>query len=207
MHRPLLAILTVALLAASADAIPIYTNDFESSVGSGWSSTGGSLLIATTPSGRCFLGRHSSDGLNSEAVTLSLAGLPAHTQIELSFDLYLIRSWDGNSYDIDEWGVGLAGEADLLHTTFSSSWARFNQAYPDPYPGGEHPWGTGAAEVGTLGYTYGDAVYNLSLAFPHTGPSLAIRRLPPDLHLASNPSKSIWQRPRPSARIAGCSAT
>jgi len=58
----------------------------------------------------------------------------------------------------------------LLNTTFSNTTA--NQAYPDAYPGGDHPARTDAAESDTLGYEHApdgvmDAVYHLTTTFDH----------------------------------------
>src|SRR5262245_48375002 len=80
--------LAVALLAGSAARGDIiYTNDFEGAVGGEWSST----TTDTTPSGRKFLGQFVNN-----TVTLNLSGLAAHSDLNLSLDLYLIRAWDGN---------------------------------------------------------------------------------------------------------------
>jgi hypothetical protein len=66
----------------------VYGNDFEGTVGPEWSKTS----VDVTPGGRHFLGQFGNDTL-----TLTLACLPAHVQATLSFDLYVIRSWDGNT--------------------------------------------------------------------------------------------------------------
>src|SRR5262249_8535383 len=100
----------------------------------------------------------------------------------------VIRSWDGNAASPDGpdvFDLSVAGGPRLLHTTFSNvanrpPWDR--QAYPDPYPGGDHPAYTGAVETNTLGYTAVvasttvpmDAVYPLTYAFPHAGTALAL---------------------------------
>ncbi|MBY0524658.1 MAG: hypothetical protein K2R98_14740, partial [Gemmataceae bacterium] len=69
-----------------------YFNDFESAIGSAWASSA-SLNVATTPIGsRNFLGEFSND-----TASLSLTGLPTHNQVIVSFDVFLLRSWDGNS--------------------------------------------------------------------------------------------------------------
>ena len=125
-----------------------------------------------TPSGRVFLGQFSN-----QTVSLLLSGLPAHSQATVSFDLFIINSWDGNcagpncgcpSCGPDVWDLTVAGGPTLLHTTFSNV-GLLNQAYPDTFPGGDNPAGTGATEVNTLGYSnYGDSVYHLSFNFPHS---------------------------------------
>jgi hypothetical protein len=120
---------------------------------------------------------------------LNLANLPTHSVIALGFDLYTIRSWDGNvtrvgGPDIFQF-VESMGRVDF-QTTFSNNYVygdQFNQAYPGRYPGGVFPSQSGAIEKQTLGYTfdnfgYGvvreDAVYHLSFTFAHSDPTLLV---------------------------------
>ncbi len=156
----------------------VYSTDFEGTVGPEWSHTS----TETTPVGaRRFLGRFGNDTVN-----LTLAGLPSHTDVTVSFDLYLIDSWDGSGTDSsgnivtthgpDVWDLSVVGGPTLLHTTFSNldeyDWW---QAYPGAYPGANNPPLTGAAEVDTLGYTYyGNSVYRLRFTFPHSASSLEL---------------------------------
>ncbi len=157
--------------------------DFENGAGEGWSSP----TLETAPNGEVFLGPFNNDDL-----TLTLENLPPHSAVTIAFDLYIIRSWDGNQeiwpvtsqamqlpWAVDEvvgpdiWEFRM-GEAVLLHTTFSN-WTSlgFRQAYPDEYPDGDFPAQTGAVAVNTLGYTFGgipmDATYHLTFTVPHTG--------------------------------------
>lgn len=86
----------------------IYSNDFDTSAGSEWSDRS----IDTTPGGRRFLGRY-----GNEAVTLRINELPSHTTATISFDLFIIQTWDGNQVgsssdpsDIvgpDEWSLNV----------------------------------------------------------------------------------------------------
>ena len=170
-------VLACLMLATPLKAEVIYQNDFGGVVGPEWSSTS----VSTTPVGaNQFLGEFST-----QTVRLSLAGLPSHTDITVSLDLYIIRTWDGNGTGNgpDEWEVAVASGPTLLHTTFSNIEApTLPQAYPDAYPGDDHPAGTGAAETGTLGYgprpgidpNWGDSVYQLSFTFPHTENTLSL---------------------------------
>jgi hypothetical protein len=173
----------------------VYSNTFESAAGSEWSKT----TLSATPSGRRFLGE-----FNNETVRLGLANLPSHGRVQVEFDLYLIRSWDGNMMNTpaslrelyaqvapqsaaaldgiigpDEWQLQADGHT-LLHTTFAN-WQdpRFRQAYPGAYPGGDNPPRTGAAENNTLGYSFitvsnMDAVYHLTFTMPHAASTLAL---------------------------------
>ena len=175
----MVGIITVMLLAAMpALAGVIYSNGFEGSVGPEWSTT----LIDVTPAGtRRFLGQFGND-----TVSLALSHLPAHSAVSLSFDLFVIRSWDGN-YDAPDnplnlWDLTADGQT-LVHTTFALYPYATIQAYPGSYPGGSYAPGTGASENNTLGYTFTnnamtdrpmDAVYRLSFAFTHTSDTLVL---------------------------------
>lgn len=161
--------------AESADTV-IYANDFATSAGSEWSLTNRD----TTPSGRTFLGRF----VNDTQLSLSLGqgspiysgGLPAHDSLTISFNLFMIKSWDGNSGPPDLWTLDVEGGPTLLHTTFSNPLHSVDtpQSYPDAYGVGVHPAQTGAAEIDTLGYSanFGDSVYALSFTFAHSADSV-----------------------------------
>src|SRR5436190_21763798 len=91
----------------------VYTNDFESPVGSEWSRTNRDV----TPIGaRGFLGQ-----FGNGALTLVLTNLPAHTEVDLSFDLFIIRSWDGLGVvgPSELWSVGLSGGPTFVRVAFS----------------------------------------------------------------------------------------
>jgi len=70
--------LVVALGGNSLAQTTVYTNDFEGAVGTEWSSTS----VLTTPVGaRKFLG-----DFRIGTVSLTLTGLPSHTEVTVSFD-------------------------------------------------------------------------------------------------------------------------
>jgi uncharacterized repeat protein (TIGR01451 family) len=150
----------------------IYANTFGGSVGSEWSNTSTDL----TPTSRPFLGQ-----FGNQTVSLTLSCLPAHTHVGVSFDLFVIRSWDGNlSSGPDIWELNVTGGTRLSHTTFAN-WNVKRQAYPGTYPSGDYVDHTGATEINTLGYTYSnspmDAVYHLNYLFSHASASLALNFL------------------------------
>lgn len=166
-----------------ADVLPVYSNDFSVGAESEWSYQ----LLDTTPTGRQFLGRF----LNQDTTKLSLGknsaiypnGLPDHSAVTLSFDLYIIHSWDGAPPNGDEWMLSVDGGPVLLDTSFSNPFhgtADNPQNYPDSYGGALHPAHTGAAEVNTLGYwnvyptDFGDSVYHLAYTFPHVADSVTL---------------------------------
>lgn len=171
-----IAVLMLAL-SVMASAGLVYTDDFEGAVGAGWSSATTSV---TPVGGRTFLGE-----FGNEAVTLSLTDLPEHGSVTLTFDLFIIRSWDGNRGVVagtrigpDYWQLSLDGNP-VLDTTFSNDTSA-DQAYPGQYPGSSYPQRTGASEVNALGYNltpgyehYGDSVYTLSFTVPHSSQSLS----------------------------------
>ena len=202
-------LLSVAMCVAgaSASAATVYSNNFQTAVGAEWSSNfGGSLGLDNAPADadRRFLGREdglATLGFSNDAVKLSLAGLGVHNKVTVSFDVYVINSWDGNGplgnfcCGPDLFGVSLAnvtpGSASGLLTTFSNLDADDRsdipasgvlQSYPSAFPNlpGSPPF-SGAAEVGTLGYDFfgagvgdDDSVYHISLTFDHTVSSLEL---------------------------------
>lgn len=158
-----------------------YFEDFEGRVGPEWSSA---RTHVTPVGGRRFLGE-----FGVEEVTLSLKDLPRHDTVTVSFDLFVLLTWDGNDnffFSPDIWRLSVDGGPTLLETTFSNDdfpfVPQFFQSYPQGFPSGGNPGLTGAAEKGTLGYPdesgyvgVGDSVYRLSFTFRHTGGSLTLR--------------------------------
>jgi hypothetical protein len=118
-----------------------------------------------------------------QTVRLSLDNLGPHTRCELSFDLYVLKSWDGNSrpYGPDRFTARVAGGPILLDTTFSNNPKVKEDGSYQSYPASHEeaasnpPW-TGAASTGTLGYNkfFKDSIYHLSFEFPHTEPGLVV---------------------------------
>jgi hypothetical protein len=154
----------------------LYFRDFAAGApGPEWSTT----QVTTSPSGQRFLGE-----LGNTSTTLSLNSLPAHTQLVLEFDIYIIDSWNGNggigsaaAPDIVE--VSVVGGAVLKKTTFSNKPSDV-QAFPQDYPGGVNPAGTGSLSKGALGYPpdpdhFGDSVYRIRLTFNHTSGIIALK--------------------------------
>ncbi len=162
----------------------------------GWSEP----ITTTSPSGQAFLGE-----FGNQTVTLNLGTptpLASHGRVQVTFDLYLLRSWDGNmltnaarlepafpgldlaplaSQELvgpDHWEFRAAGRS-LLHTTFSN-WEgeAYRQSYPGAYPQGDYPARTGARAVGELGYSFKslpmDTVYSLAFVFDHSAPTLRL---------------------------------
>ena len=157
---------------------PFYSTDFEGTVGAEWSNA----KTSVTPVGaRRYLGDFSN-----QAVTLTLGSIPAHASLRVTFDVYAIRTWDGNGTapgccGPDVFRMLVVGGATVINTTFGagidSSGAR-RQAYPGSYPSDAYPIGTGASETNSLGYSMSgtpcDAVYRLSTVVPHHASSATL---------------------------------
>lgn len=155
-----------------------YFNDFETSAGPEWSSQ----TRSTTPTGaRTFLGR-----LSNGTVSLTLNNLPTHSQVSITFDLFCIRSLDGNGPaggGPDNWQIAIAGQPSPLFKTNFANYYGQAQAFPDAYGVGSYPGQTGADEINTLGYNWDDgkpmnSVYYFrgarTFVVPHTASSITI---------------------------------
>lgn len=160
-----------------------YTNGFQSTIGREWSRTNADV----TPAGQQrFLGQFGND-----AVTLVLQNLPQHVQVRVSFDLLVIRSWDGvdPSSGPDLWSSSIHSGPTLMRTTFDNHHFKpqvntHRQSYPRDYPYGSSMPQTEAAERNTLGYycyvkevamdVKCDAVYRLTFTFDHSDLTLGI---------------------------------
>ncbi|CAK0748295.1 exported hypothetical protein [Gammaproteobacteria bacterium] len=155
----------------------IYSNDFSAGADSRWSDP-----RTATANGESFLGA-SAYGFGAGSNTLTLTNLPPHTSVTVTFDLYLIQSWDGNGQDgggPDNWQLTADGNT-LLLTNFANWVGSNTQAYPNqlpPYgPGGSFLPRTRAFENGHLGFgtgSSGDSTYRLTYTFAHTAATLAL---------------------------------
>lgn len=160
---------------------------FESvTVSNDWSSDSpdhpGRLDIDRTPQNqRGFLGP-----FGDETVTLDLDNLPAHTLLNISFDLFVIGSWNGNAAGPngpDRFQFRADGNT-LLDTTLSNT--ATNQAYPGAFGIGNFPATAGSEEDNSLGYgltgipasqppaSPADAVYRLAFSIPHAANTLSL---------------------------------
>jgi hypothetical protein len=163
------------LLGLPAHALPLYQNDFESADGSGWSA--GSIVLAPNGSTR-FLGLFDRD----HSTTFALGGLTPGDSLTFQLDLYINRSWDGNSsaFGPDLFTVEVVGGPILLQTTFSNTnLPGFEQSFPDAWNPGSpvaNPPRTGAFAVNTLGFiTEGDTTYRLMLPVTPVSSDLTLR--------------------------------
>jgi hypothetical protein len=165
----------VVLMGLPVFALPLYQNDFESSDLTGWSAGG----IALAPNGSTrFLGLFD----RNNSTTFTLSGLTPGELLYFQFDLYINRSWDGNTtaFGPDIFTVEVVGGPTLLQTTFSNTEVSgFEQSFPDPWnpssPVSNAPR-SGAFAVNTLGFfAEGDTTYRLILPVTPNSASLSLR--------------------------------
>lgn len=108
----------------------VYNNDFESG-----NLTNIDKGLITTFNGTHVLGRYNSGGF-----TLTVPNLPKHDLVEVSFDLYIHDTWEGNSIQgsfagPDMWKLSVDGNP-YINTTFSNSDCGVgNFCPPQSYPG------------------------------------------------------------------------
>ncbi len=151
---------------AAGSPVPAAANDgyyfssFDNGVGPEWAPA---ATETSEQGGEVFLGSFGNDN-----VTLNLSDLPPHSGATVTFDLYVLGSWDGNSTTAgpDRLKV-LADGGVLTDATFSNVPANA-QSFPDDYPL-SNPAQTAAVAVDSLG-TYGgggSSIYSLTYTFDH----------------------------------------
>jgi len=194
-HQVFLPVVAVRSQESTSPPL-IYEMDFEEAgiPGSEWSSQTVSQAPNQQP-GDYFLGPFGNTN-----VQLNIDDLPDHTQLAITFDLYVIGSWDGNQTSIPlGWGPpapGLSAQAIvagtgalgpdqfkltvddqlLVHTTFTN-WEGFVQSYPGGYLEEDNPAFEGSFARNTLGFWFEDflpmdTTYRLTYRFPHEGSSV-----------------------------------
>lgn len=173
----------ICLLCLPSWAQVIYSNDFETSIGSEWSVTpvGDSnyppARISATPVGN----RHFLGNFGSQEVVLHLNGLPSHAAVSVSFDLFIMRTWDGDGEYCcgpDIWELRFDDYGVLMRSTFSNTEIYGNnQTYPDWHPGPVHPGRSAALEINALGYggPDSDSIYRITKTFSHSASTLSLR--------------------------------
>ncbi len=128
------------------------------------------------------IGAPSDPGYNhtrvDQTIALSLSKLPAHSSLEVAFDLYIVRSWDGNSpaFGRDRFILSVAGGPTLLDTTFSNNPKTNTDGSYQDYPVANSPPWAGASATNTLGYSgfFYDGIYRLHYTFAHTSDKVTV---------------------------------
>ena len=159
--------------------VVVYENDFES----------GNLMDITSGKIASFnstkvLGRYNNSGFK-----LALTGLPAHTLVEISFDLYILDSWDGNKLGVDGpdiWNMKVDGK-DYIYTTFSNGNCGggfcLPQSYPNAYKNSDNNPATGAFNKSLKGACHfstmvgGASMYKITKRIQHNGSNLTLECL------------------------------
>jgi len=142
-------------------------NDFDKDLKTAWSNPKADV----TMNGKTrFLGQ-----FGSESVKLTLDKLPPHKTVTVLFDLYILRTWDGDNPGDgpDVWGLKLEDTAVLINTTFTIGSAikqRFackSGEEATPACQGSGAVGPFGAAINSLGYNWGDSVYKIKRTFAH----------------------------------------
>lgn len=147
----------------------VYSEDFERATGPEWSVD----RRSTSPSGATYLGDF-SDADYHEAV-LSATGLPPHSALRVTFDVYILGTMDGNQteFGLDLFTFGERSTGFAFQTTFSGYGGA--QAFPAAYGAGEYFDYPGASAINSLGYLWQghpmDVIYPVTLVIPHSDPS------------------------------------
>lgn len=137
------------------------------------------IVLEKTPiKSNFFLGK-----LSNNTAALSVYNITEHDSITVSFDIYIIGTWDGNNrtYGRDIFMLKLDTN-ECIKTSFSNT--TFTQSYPELKIGNKsHKAKTGAKAINKLGFTWKehnrydgimDAVYSITLTFPHRNNSTEI---------------------------------
>lgn len=100
----LLSVLCIVLFSSTVRALPneVFFADFPPGPVPPEFSAGGTSVAQIGPEAinqglSRYLGKFTTTG----STTLTLTGLPPHTQLELEFDVYFFRSWDGSAPPAD----------------------------------------------------------------------------------------------------------
>ncbi|WCT14901.1 hypothetical protein [Mucilaginibacter jinjuensis] len=158
----------------------VYSNDFES--GDVKNIANGAITV--------FNGTHVLGRYNSNGFALTVANLPKHDLVEVTFDLYIHDTWDGNNIDNgysgpDLWSFLVDGSS-YIHTSFSNADCPAGvfctpQAYPNNYPNNNNNPKAGAYNTNLPGACYwaskpnGTTEYKISKQINHTDNTLLMQ--------------------------------
>lgn len=187
MNRILLLFLIVLLFNSCAKSISsdveVYNNNFESG-----NLNGITKGVISTYNGSKVLGNYNNGQFN-----LTINDLPSHNLVDISFDLYIHDSWEGNqSYQDnisgpDIWQM-LVDNKSIINTTFNNyECAEGNfcppQAYPADYPTASNNPKSGASRTDLPGFCSwsdmpnGTTLYKIHKSIQHSSATLLIQCL------------------------------
>lgn len=184
MRNLILLLISVCVLTSCAKEVTddqqVYFNDFESQPSKQISNA-----VTETYNGTTVLGRFNASGFD-----LNLNDLPAHKLVEISFDLYIHDSWDGNKTSNgvdgpDLWKMIVDGNL-YVNASFSNEDCDNSgfcppQSYPSDYPNSNHNPKTGAANpnlpgvCNLAGKTGGTTLYKITKTIEHSKASLLMQ--------------------------------
>jgi len=160
--------------------IVVYNNDFES----------GDIKNISNGTIDVFNGTHVLGRYNSDGFALTVSNLPKHDILEVSFDLYIHDTWDGNNVDNgysgpDLWNFLVDG-SNYIHTSFSNAdcpagYFCTPQAYPDNYPNNNNNPKAGAFRTNLPGACYwatkpnGTTQYKITKQISHTDKTVVMQ--------------------------------
>src|SRR5690554_176489 len=123
---------------------------------------------------------------HNEEISLTLDNLPDHNTVEITVELLIHDSWDGNQNGAggpDHWYM-LLDEQEIINTTFSNTPCGSNyclyQSFPENYPRNLNPK-TGAIDTGLPGRCqYKDVPgwttkYRITRLIKHRNPTITLR--------------------------------
>ncbi|WP_316737861.1 hypothetical protein [Pedobacter aquatilis] len=158
----------------------VYFNDFETNKVDGIANAS-----VETYDGSKVLGRYNSSGFD-----LNLNNLPTHKLVEISFDLYIHDSWDGNKVSggldgPDIWKFLVDGQL-YVNATFSNEDCNNSgfcppQSYPADYPNSYNNPKTGAANpslpgvCNLAGKIGGTSLYKITKVIEHSKSNLLMQ--------------------------------
>lgn len=129
------------------DSVTVYSNDFSKSEQNS---------AVTNAKWHLFNGDTLLGWYHNEEIGLNFLNLPKHNTVEVTIELLVHDSWDGNPDDVggpDYWYLHMDGE-EIINTTFNNSPCGSNyciyQSYPENYPRTFEPK-TGALETNLPG--------------------------------------------------------
>jgi hypothetical protein len=108
--------------------------------------------------------------LVEQTIRLTLRELTPHKMLRLSLDLYVLKSWDGNSpqYGPDKLRLAVADGDTLLDSSFSNNHKVNREGSYQDFPKARSTPQTDAVSTNTLAYQFfGDAIYHFEFTFPH----------------------------------------
>ena len=158
----------------------IYSNDFES----------GDVKNIANGTIDVFNGTHVLGRYNSSGFSLTVPNLPKHDLVEVSFDLYIHDTWDGNNVDNgysgpDLWSMIVDGSS-YIHTSFSNADCPAGvfctpQAYPNNYPNNNNNPKAGAYRTDLPGACFlasspnGTTEYKITKQISHSDKTLLLQ--------------------------------